>query len=214
MERVGRGQCPICDQFLPGSGRCANFWCSRPVEERFFQFIFAIAMRSGPLQDAINKYKYQDKTGWASIFGRVLVGYMDEAPDRVTGWNAIVPSPTYIGEGSRRSWDHIALILEKAKIEAADRWPQLADEPGLIVKTADTPSMMGKTLTQRRQIAETDIRSSLHIPDPARVVGRSFLVFDDVFTDGSTLREIARALLAAGATEVGGLVLARQPWTF
>ena len=163
---------------------------------------------------AINKYKYQDKTGWASIFGRVLVGYMDEAPDRVTGWNAIVPSPTYIGEGSRRSWDHIALILEKAKIEAADRWPQLADEPGLIVKTADTPSMMGKTLTQRRQIAETDIRSSLHIPDPARVVGRSFLVFDDVFTDGSTLREIARALLAAGATEVGGLVLARQPWTF
>jgi predicted amidophosphoribosyltransferase len=38
-------------------------------------------------------------------------------------------------------------------------------------------------------------------------------VFDDVFTEGSTLREVARALLMAGAEEVAGVVLARQPWT-
>jgi|GEM_PF-1912861 len=50
-------------------------------------------------------------------------------------------------------------------------------------------------------------------PRPVQVIGRRFLVFDDVFTDGSTLREIARALLVAGAEQVGGLVLARQPWS-
>jgi predicted amidophosphoribosyltransferase len=38
------------------------------------------------------------------------------------------------------------------------------------------------------------------------------LVIDDVFTEGSTLREVARALVTAGATEVAGLALTRQPW--
>ena len=33
-----------------------------------------------------------------------------------------------------------------------------------------------------------------------------------MFTEGSTLREVARALLQAGADEVAGLTLARQPW--
>ena len=38
------------------------------------------------------------------------------------------------------------------------------------------------------------------------------MVIDDVFTEGSTLREVARALMLAGAEEVAGLTLARQPW--
>jgi predicted amidophosphoribosyltransferase len=33
-----------------------------------------------------------------------------------------------------------------------------------------------------------------------------------VFTEGSTMREVARALVQAGADEVSGLTLARQPW--
>ena len=38
------------------------------------------------------------------------------------------------------------------------------------------------------------------------------MVFDDVFTGGLTLREIAFKLKAAGAREVYGLALARQPY--
>jgi predicted amidophosphoribosyltransferase len=49
------------------------------------------------------------------------------------------------------------------------------------------------------------------------VEGRSVLVYDDVFTEGFKIREVGRALLQAGATEVSEVVLARQPrppgWT-
>jgi predicted amidophosphoribosyltransferase len=169
-------------------------------------------MRSGQLQNAINAYKYRSRRGWASIFGRVLVGYLDESPDAFAEWDAIIPSPTFVGPGSRRSWDHIGLILERASVEAGDRWPIVTERPQLIEKRFDTPSLVGKSLSERRQIAETEIRSALVVPDPAQVSGRTFLVFDDVFTDGCTLREIALALRAAGASEVAGIVLARQPW--
>jgi predicted amidophosphoribosyltransferase len=48
------------------------------------------------------------------------------------------------------------------------------------------------------------------VVDAAAVEGQRVLVYDDVFTCGLTLREIALALRRAGAVEVSGLVLARQ----
>jgi predicted amidophosphoribosyltransferase len=212
IDRVGVGHCPTCDQRLPPGGICSNYWCRRPVEDRYFSFIYAIAMRSGQLEAAINAYKFRDRTGWASIFGRVLVGYLDESPDAFNSWDAIIPSPTFTGAGARRRWDHIDLILQRAGIEAAGRWPIVARHHHPIVKTADTPSLVGRTLADRREITATQLRAALAVPDPSAVRNRSFLVFDDVFTDGSTLREVARRLLEAGASEVAGIVLARQPW--
>lgn len=52
----------------------------------------------------------------------------------------------------------------------------------------------------------------LLVPDPARVEGRRVVVYDHVMTTGETLNAIARALRQAGALEVSGIVLARQPW--
>jgi predicted amidophosphoribosyltransferase len=205
------GHCQTCDQRLPASGRCSNLWCNRPQSVRFFDFIYAIAMRTGELENAINRYKYHGANGWAAIFGRVLVGFLDEVPGVADGWDAIIASPTYLGPGARRSRDHIRTILEQAALEAGDRWPIHTDPP-LIVKTRETPKLVGMRLGERRQACETELRQALSVPDPAAVADRRLLVFDDVFTDGSTLREVARALLGAGAAQVGGIVLARQPW--
>ena len=212
IDRVGKGHCLTCDQRLPPSGTCANYWCHRPVEERYFSYIYAIAMRSGSLESAINLYKFRDKWGWASIFARVLVGYLDERPRAFAPWDAIIASPTFVGPGSRRQWDHIDLILQRARVEAAGRWPITSGQPNMVQKSSDTPSLVGLSLSERRHVASTVLRESLTVPDPSLVSNKNILVFDDVFTDGCTLREVARALLNAGAATVAGIVLARQPW--
>jgi predicted amidophosphoribosyltransferase len=43
------------------------------------------------------------------------------------------------------------------------------------------------------------------------VRGRDVLVVDDVMTSGSTMGEIARLLVSAGAAQVHALVVARTP---
>ncbi|HBV94617.1 MAG TPA: hypothetical protein DEG26_07970 [Chloroflexi bacterium] len=66
---------------------------------------------------------------------------------------------------------------------------------------------------ERRRLAAERLRPALRVPDPRRTAGKRLLVVDDVFTDGRTLDEVARALrLQGGATEVCGLALCRQPW--
>ena len=116
-------------------------------------------------------------------------------------------------DGDARKWDHTRLVLQKAEAVSEGAWPFDLDNPAAIVKTQQTQAMMKKTWKQRNQIAKTELRDSLQIPDPNRLTGKDILVYDDVFTDGFTLREIARTLIQdAGANRVSGITLARQPF--
>jgi predicted amidophosphoribosyltransferase len=100
------------------------------------------------------------------------------------------------------------MIVERAAIEGP-HWPFRHD---VMAKTACTPSMQGLTFQQRAQMAETHLRSALSVTAPDAIDGKLVLVFDDVFTAGLTLREVAFKLKAEGAAGVAGIVLARQPY--
>lgn len=154
-------------------------------------------------------YKYDGKWGWAGIFGRILVGFLDENSDEFGDYDLIIPSPTYLGEGATRSFDHTRRIIEAAEIEEPLRWPFAYD---VIVKQAATERLVGKRWAERKVIAEGPLREALDVPDPSLVAGQRVLVFDDVFTEGFTIREVARALSLSGADEVSEVVLAREPW--
>ena len=57
------------------------------------------------------------------------------------------------------------------------------------------------------------MRKALSISGPSVMKDQDILVYDDVFTDGFTLREVARALIEnGGARRVCGVTLTRQPW--
>lgn len=213
-----RDRCDVCDQtYVEGQGQCRNPVCG--MAERWFDWNYAIAMRSGVLQRVISAYKYSaaasGNRGWAAIFGRILVGFLDANASTFDSADLIVASPTYTGSGSRREWDHIREILVAADAEQVPpgRWPFDLAEPPAIIKMADTPPMTGMKYQQRRVNAESAVRDALSVPDPSRTAGRRIIVVDDVFTDGLTMREVARALRLRGrAAEVQGVTLARQPF--
>lgn len=156
----------------------------------------------------INAYKYRDVEGWAWIFGRLLVGYLSDAFETpMVTHQLIIPMPTYVGiEG--RAWDHTRTVIERAQKED-DRWPFAFD---VIRKTGPTPRMVGASWRERQAIAQYQLGPLLEIPDRERVAGKTMLIYDDVFTSGTTLRVVALKLLQAGATAVDGIVLARQPF--
>lgn len=206
-------RCRICDlPFNPGETWCENILCKS--DDRWFGWNYAVAMRSGALEDAINRYKYHSGKGWAFIFGRVIAGFLEEQRKTFRDFDLIAASPTFLGAGGR-PFDHTRLVIERAAAEMTpgSGWPfDLAEEPA-IVKTAATTPMVTKGFKQRRTIAETELRAALSVPDLGRTAGKNVLVYDDVFTDGLTLNEVALALRQQGeAALVCGLSLCRQPW--
>jgi predicted amidophosphoribosyltransferase len=172
--------------------------------------VWSIGPHAGALRDALFRYKYRAQMGWSAVFGRLLIGYLDDHMPWFDDYDALVPVPAFVGPGARRRWDPIGRVLSVADGLAGRRWPVEFDA---IEKTAETPAMAGLSLRRRRACAEGELRRALWVPDPGRVSGARLLVVDDVFTEGSTLREVARAMQRAGALEVAGLTLARQPWS-
>jgi predicted amidophosphoribosyltransferase len=100
IEQVAAVRCPICDGSVDQERKCHNTLCNRSEEERGWEYIYAISMRSGKLREIISRYKYDNRKGWAGIFGRLLVGYLEE--EFLSEWDLIIPMPTYIGEGGRQ----------------------------------------------------------------------------------------------------------------
>ncbi len=171
-------------------------------------------MRSGSLEAAINSYKFGGNKGWALIFGRLLVGFLTQEVRFFENFELIVASPTFVGAGGR-DFDHTRLVIEQAASEGppGHEWPFDLAHPPTIIKAGPTDSLTKKTYAERRTIAEEQLRGALQVPDPTRAEGKRILVYDDVFTDGRTLNEVARALRQQGrAAIVCGITLCRQPW--
>lgn len=161
------------------------------------------------MRAAITRYKYDEKWGWAAIFGRILVGFLNEHRATFGEYDLITPSPSYLGPGAARSFDHTRRIVEAAQIEEPIAWPFAYD---IVTKAEATEPMLGHSWKARKAIAEGPLRAALTVAQPEAVAGKRVLVVDDVFTEGFTIREVARALSLVGATEVSEIVLAREPW--
>ena len=206
-------RCAVCHRRVTGGEtRCRNPLCASA--SRWFHWGVAIAERGGGLERALNAYKYGGACSWAPVFGRMLAGFLLSRRSLFGPFDIVTASPTFIGQGGR-DFDHTrGILLEAARQLPASVSPSFDTGPiPAILKTAPTPRLAGLSHQERRRVAEELLRPALRVPDPRRTTGRRVLVFDDVFTDGRTLNEVARALrLQGGAREVCGLALCRQPW--
>ena len=212
IEPLAARRCLVCDRPYPqDESACGNVLCNR--DDRWFSWNIAISMRTGELKAAINRYKYQGRWGWALIFGRVVAGFLEEDRALFRQFDVITSSPTYVGTDGR-DFDHTRKVLTQAAAEVSPGpvWPFDIGEEPLIMKTGPTPPMVGNGFRERRDIAEGPLRDALQVTRPDDVRGKAVLVYDDVFTDGLTLNEVARALRLAGADEVCGVTLCRQPF--
>ncbi|WP_405575593.1 hypothetical protein OG317_36750 [Streptomyces sp. NBC_01167] len=106
------------------------------------------AMFSGALRDKIHKLKYEGKAGWAMIFGRLLVGWMESHPEQMRGVDYVVGNPTHRG---RQPLQHIEAIMDAAYAEDLTRAFPLSP-PGAhrLVKQAETPRSANRTLDDKR----------------------------------------------------------------
>jgi predicted amidophosphoribosyltransferase len=171
--------------------------------------VFSVGVHAGGLRRAVVRYKYGGERWWAGVFARILAGYLGRRAPWLEEFDVLIPMPAYTGPGARRSWDPVAEIVGELEALIGSTW---CIESGLVVKASETPPMSGGALATRQRIATGALRSALAVPDAGRVASARILVVDDVLAEGSTLREVARALRRAGAAEVAGLVLARPDW--
>ena len=202
--------CSICSQELDAQGRCGNTrLCRSP--SRHIHRIHALGVLTGPIEDNIKRLKYQGKTGWARIFGRLLYGFMEENYDP---WEVglIVANPVWLGEGSHSTVDHTGLVVRSAaKSDVLGTWPFDTSTPG-VLSLAGPPPQSARTASAKERRENAILLRDLLRVEPGHVEGKSIVVYDDVCTTGSQLEACAQVLIEHGAQHVEAVVLARTPW--
>ena len=161
----------------------------------------SIALYSGSVREAILRVKFGGQTPVA----RSLSLFVTDHYGRLFPSNAfdgIVPVPLHPKRLREREFNQCVLL---AGTLAAHLGIPL--EPDLVERVRHTPPQTASTEAERRK----NLRGAFRVARPDRVKRRSILLFDDVYTTGATLEELARTLRAAGARSVAALTLARSP---
>lgn len=114
----------------------------------------------------------------------------------------VAPIPLHWLRLVRRKYNQAALLAQEVAKLAG-----LSCTPDLLARPHRTLSLDGRTKEERFQLLADAIQVSRHRRD--MIAGRSILLVDDVMTSGATFASAADACLAAGASEVCVLSLAR-----
>ncbi|MEV0589620.1 hypothetical protein [Nonomuraea sp. NPDC050310] len=210
LTPVAVRHCKTCSQQLPadGTSTCSNRICGYPWPAmRGFSRVDAIAMYTAPLSQAIQALKYEGRTGWATIFGRLVVGWLNLHPGRSAGVTHIMGNPS---EPDRQPLQHIEAIMAAAWAEdVTQSWPLPHPDEPMLTKLRPTASSAGGGRAAK-QSAAREHAQALRLS--GSIDGATILLIDDVFTTGSQFHEVGRFLIGHGAVDVRGLVLARVPW--
>lgn len=200
--------CPSCDAALPRLQPPLCPRCSRPASsgtlcrdcrqgDPVLLSVRAACTYAGAASAGVRRLKYSQERHLTDTLAALLVDCLARRPLAV---DALVPVPLDAGRARWRGYNQAALLA--APVAAALDRPVLA----ALQRTRPTRPQVGLSARQRR----LNVRDAFACPPGTDVAGRRLLLVDDVMTTGATLEACARALRAAGAAQVYGLVVARD----
>ena len=200
-------RCAFCRRVLkPGEkGMCRK--CAKTISRtknggaqsgEFFSACFSPLYYEKKTRDAILRFKFNDTTMYADVFGQLIAECIEE---NLKGrYDIITWVPLSAKRYKKRGYDQAMLLAMSAALKMDD----VAVE--LLRKNTDVPAQSGVGTAEKRR---ANINGVFSVIDEDLVRNKRVLLIDDIITTGSTLSECAKTLRYSGATEVVCCTLAR-----
>jgi competence protein ComFC len=139
------------------------------------------------LKDYLARYKYRGDYSLAKAFGPQLANHL-----KPLQYDHIIPIPLSEERHYERGFNQSAALLEEAQVT-----------PSHLLSRSHSEKQSKKSRRDRMQQKQIFSLTSTNL------TGKSILLFDDIYTTGTTLRQAAKLLKEAGAERVTSLTLAR-----
>jgi len=191
--------CPRCGRFFDGVGElhlCSECAAAPPP----FALHRSCARYRGRLKDALLLFKYRSSRPLSRPIGRFVFETHRRNEALWDGVDLIVPVPLHARRERERGFNQAALVAREVGKLAG-----IAVDSGVLRKTRNAPPQTSLERAGRL----VNVRNAYRTVRPERIRGRTVLLIDDVYTTGSTLRECAAVMAAAGAKEVRALTVAQ-----
>ena len=193
LPRLRTPYCRVCA--TPGpDGLCELCAANQPAIDR----IIAPYLMDGSVRSAVHDLKYRNLRAAAPTLGRLMASHLLQ---RRLDVDVVMPVPIHSMRERARGYNQ-SLLLAKA----VSRETELPLEQRALRKVRDTAPQVSLPTDEDRRANLDRAFECVGDQTELRVV-----LIDDVVTTGSTMFACAEALVAAGASAVYGLALAREP---
>jgi len=193
--------CPICSQFSPGG--FVHPGCQQSLGLNGLTTVFQY---KGIFKKAIKKLKYKFITDLAGNLVESFLSFCGEDKTFTQFCRQtnvfLVPIPLH---PSRRRWRGFNQAELLGKMIAENL--ALPFQPNLLLRKKKTKPQVKLSKDERAE----NIKGAFILNGNLKleIKNLKFIIFDDVWTSGATMREAARVLKRSGAQKVWGLALAR-----
>ncbi len=192
--------CPRCGQPSPNGAIHPN--CQNRLTK--FSGVFSIYPYSSLVGQLVRDYKYEFVFKLEDNLIDLTVRGLERSQKLLSFWRkkkyTFMPVPLFIAKKIFRGYDQADKLINGA----AERL-NLTYSNEILFRQKWT-SQQSKLSKKKRQ---KNVSNAFGINDKSAVKGKNFVLFDDVYTTGSTLRSAAAALKSAAAGQIWGLTLCR-----
>lgn len=167
---------------------------------RYFNELISIFKYEGIIREKILQYKFNDKAYMKNTFAKIIL-----KNKKVCGllkkYDIIIPVPIHKSRKAQRGYNQTQLIASKLA-----EYIDIEFCNNVLVKNKNTIAQ--SKLNRKKRIE--NIKGAFDILNLEKVQGKNVLLFDDIYTTGSTANECSRILKTAGAKTVGILTIAKD----
>lgn len=179
--------------------------CKRKIyitrKGQYFDEHMYIFSYHGEIQKRLVQYKVGGQGYLAKMFASILIENR-KIESYIKKYDEICPVPIHKKRKNKRGYNQSELILKewkKVENEINIKYDRL-----IKIKNIQSQSKMNK---ENRKL---NVIGAFKVYDTKKIKGKKILLFDDVYTTGSTVNECARILKEEGAEEVGVLTIAKD----
>lgn len=170
-------------------GSCSNLFKRAEIKDKgnLLDQVTSLYVYDEAMKNYLHQFKFLQDIALAEVFKDDLRSILKERRN-------IVPIPMHAEKKKERTFAHVEALLKSARIPYID-----------VLEKKHTETMGRKTKEERLRVDSLFTCKRIQIIKP-----ETYILVDDIYTTGTTLRHAAKTLKEAGAKRVEAVTLIRS----
>ena len=168
------------------------------VEGKYFEYQIKVLKYDGIIRERMIEYKFKEKAYLYKSFTKIILNN-EKVYRFLKKYDIMLCVPMYWGKKWQRGYNQTELVAKEIA--------QIVDisfKPYCLKKIKNTE--MQSTLTKTKRIE--NVKNAFKVQKEEMIKNKKIVLFDDIYTTGSTVNECSRILKKHGAKEIAVLTIA------
>lgn len=170
-------------------------------KELYFEKHLYIFKYKDKIRNLILDYKFNEKSYLYKLFSKIII-----KNEKICGilkkYDIIIPVPIHKKRKKQRGYNQSELIARKIALNIQN----LKYENNILQKIKNTLPQSSLTKEQRK----ANVKNVYELVNKEKIKNKKIIIFDDIYTTGSTVNTISKILKENGAKEIIVLTIAKD----